>query len=132
MESFKNTQEQRVLSYMKEYGSITQTEAFFDLGMGSLAHVHLHYVDLPSVIASYQNRCNIYGTMLDGADIYSTQLSANGIIVMGNEGNGITDSIREMVSHKLLIPDFHEGKSAESLNVAIATAIVCSEFRRRS
>lgn len=100
--------------------------------MGSLAHVHLHYVDLPSVIASYQNRCNIYGTMLDGADIYSTQLSANGIIVMGNEGNGITDSIREMVSHKLLIPDFHEGKSAESLNVAIATAIVCSEFRRRS
>ncbi|MGM9699157.1 MAG: RNA methyltransferase [Prevotella sp.] len=100
--------------------------------MGSLAHVHIHYVDLPSVIASHQKRCNVYGTLLDGTDVYSTQLSTNGIIVMGNEGNGISDAIRKMVSHKLLIPDFHEGKSAESLNVAIATAIVCSEFRRRT
>ena len=99
--------------------------------MGSLAHVHLHYIDLNTFIAQQSGNVPIFGTFLDGKDIYSTQLSQSGIIVMGNEGNGISDSVSELVSHRLLIPDFHEGKSAESLNVAIATAIVCSEFRRR-
>ena len=50
---------------------------------------------------------------------------------MGNEGNGISDAVRARVTHKLLIPDFHNGDTADSLNVAIATAITCSEFRRR-
>ena len=99
--------------------------------MGSLAHVHLHYIDLNTFIAQQSGNVPIFGTFLNGKDIYSTQLSQSGIIVMGNEGNGISDSVSELVSHRLLIPDFHEGKSAESLNVAIATAIVCSEFRRR-
>ena len=99
--------------------------------MGSLAHVHLHYTDLNTFLTTVADDVPIYGTLLDGNDIYSTELSDSGIIVMGNEGNGITESVRKMVSHRLLIPDFHEGKSAESLNVAIATAIVCSEFRRR-
>lgn len=99
--------------------------------MGSLAHVHIHYTDLSTFISRHKDTVPIYGTLLDGTDIYTTPLSQSGIIIMGNEGNGISDSIRELVSHRLLIPDFHEGKSAESLNVAIATAIVCSEFRRR-
>ncbi|MGN0281925.1 MAG: RNA methyltransferase [Prevotella sp.] len=99
--------------------------------MGSLANVHLHYTDLHGFIADNADSCPIYGTLLDGSDIYSTTLTDNGIIVMGNEGNGITEGIRKKVSHRLLIPDFHKGKSAESLNVAVATAIVCSEFRRR-
>ena len=74
----------------------------------------------------------IYGTFLDGENIYTQQLTSHGLIVMGNEGNGISDAVRARVSHKLLIPDFHNGDTADSLNVAIATAITCSEFRRRS
>jgi TrmH family RNA methyltransferase len=50
---------------------------------------------------------------------------------MGNEGNGISDAVRQRVNRRLLIPDFHNGDTADSLNVAIATAITCSEFRRR-
>jgi TrmH family RNA methyltransferase len=58
--------------------------------------------------------------------------SHQGIIVMGNEGNGISSEVRKLITHKLLIPNFHQEKeTAESLNVAIATAITCSEFRRR-
>jgi TrmH family RNA methyltransferase len=71
----------------------------------------------------------VYGTLLDGQNIYTQELSKEGIIVMGNEGNGISQKIRQLITHKLLIPQFHEGP--ESLNVAIATAITCSEFRRR-
>jgi TrmH family RNA methyltransferase len=74
----------------------------------------------------------VYGTLLDGDDIYRQPLSPEGIIVMGNEGNGISQQVRPLVNHRLLIPNFHQGaKTAESLNVAIATAITCSEFRRR-
>jgi TrmH family RNA methyltransferase len=71
----------------------------------------------------------VYGTLLDGDNIYQQRLSPEGIIVMGNEGNGISAPIRSLITRKLLIPKFHEGP--ESLNVAIATAIVCSEFRRQ-
>ena len=69
--------------------------------------------------------------VLDGDNIYQQPLSQNGIIVMGNEGNGISHEIRTKVNRRLLIPRFRTGDSAESLNVAIATAITCSEFRRR-
>ena len=66
-----------------------------------------------------------------GSDnIYSQPLSARGIIVMGNEGNGLSAEVRRRVTHRLLIPSFREGDGAESLNVAVATAIVCSEFKR--
>ena len=68
---------------------------------------------------------------LDGENIYTQQLTSHGLIVMGNEGNGISEAVRQRVTHRLLIPNFHQGPSAESLNVAIATAITCSEFRRR-
>jgi TrmH family RNA methyltransferase len=73
----------------------------------------------------------IYGTLLDGQDIYQQPLSENGIIVMGNEGNGISTEVRQLVTNKLLIPNFNKNsETAESLNVAIATAITLSEFRR--
>jgi TrmH family RNA methyltransferase len=71
----------------------------------------------------------VYGTLLDGENIYTQELTKEGIIVMGNEGNGISAEIRQLINRRLLIPQFHEGP--ESLNVAIATAITCSEFRRR-
>lgn len=99
--------------------------------MGSLASVSVHYVNLESYLVSQPKDVKIYGTLLDGQDIYETRLSAAGIIVMGNEGNGLTEAVRRLVTHRLLIPDFNPDKRAESLNVAIATSIVCSEFRRR-
>ena len=98
--------------------------------MGSLAHVHIIYCDLSSLLEVCQ--CPVYGTLLDGSDLYQEELSPTGIIVMGNEGNGISPSVRERISRKLLIPNYHVGsQTAESLNVAVATAITCAEFRRR-
>ena len=99
--------------------------------MGSLAHVHIIYTDLLQLFDKLPKDFPVYGTLLDGNDIYQQPLSEHGIIVMGNEGNGISEAIRQHVTHRLLIPNFHQGPSAESLNVAIATAITCSEFRRR-
>ena len=89
--------------------------------MGSIARVQICYLDLGRFV-----------TLLDGDDIYTEELTHHGIIVMGNEGNGISAVIRKHVNRKLLIPNFSIGTTrAESLNVAVATAIVCSEFRRR-
>ena len=98
--------------------------------MGSLAHVSITYCDLVPLLR--EANVPIYGTLLDGLDIYQQPLSREGIIVMGNEGNGISPEVRQLVNHKLLIPNFNKNsETAESLNVAIATAITCSEFRRR-
>ena len=98
--------------------------------MGSLAHVHIVYCDLVQLLSDAE--CPVYGTLLDGRNIYQEELSERGIIVMGNEGNGISAAVREKITHRLLIPNYHQGSdTAESLNVAIATAITCAEFRRR-
>ena len=98
--------------------------------MGSLAHVQITYCDLVPLLR--EAAVPVYGTLLDGQDIYQQPLSREGVIVMGNEGNGISPEVRQLVSHKLLIPNFNKNtETAESLNVAIATAITCSEFRRR-
>lgn len=96
--------------------------------MGSIARVNVVYTDLEKLIQDAQ--VPVYGTLLDGTNIYSQELTKEGIIIMGNEGNGISERIRRLITRRLLIPQYHEG--AESLNVAIATAIVCAEFRRRS
>lgn len=95
--------------------------------MGSIARVNIIYTDLKELIQNA--KVPVYGTLLDGQNIYTQELTQEGIIVMGNEGNGISPEIRRLINRKLLIPQFHEGP--ESLNVAIATAIACSEFRRR-
>ena len=97
--------------------------------MGSIARVKIVYTDLRTLLDN--TTMPVYGTLLDGNDIYREALTAEGIIVMGNEGNGISADIRQRVTRRLLIPSFHKGDTAESLNVAIATAITCSEFRRR-
>ena len=99
--------------------------------MGSIARVNIIYLSLEALFDSLPDDFPVYGTLLDGDDIYQQPLSQNGIIVMGNEGNGISPEIRAKVNRRLLIPRFRTGDSAESLNVAIATAITCSEFRRR-
>lgn len=100
--------------------------------MGAIARVKVHYTDLKQSLAGLPDSIPIYGTFLEGDIIYNTPLTGNGVIVMGNEGNGINRDIKEMVSRKLYIPNWPEGEpTSESLNVAIATAVVCSEFRRQ-
>ncbi len=100
--------------------------------MGALARVKVHYVDLVSVLNACKGKMPIYGTFLDGEDMYATPLSASGIIVMGSEGRGISREVEKCVTHKLLIPNYPAGAvTSESLNVSAATAIMCAEFRRQ-
>ena len=97
--------------------------------MGSLARVNVSYTPLLPFLTSLPADMPIYGTLLDGSDIYASELSSRGIIIMGNEGNGISQEVRALVSKPLLIPNFRQGGDcAESLNVAVATSITCSEF----
>ena len=99
--------------------------------MGSIARVDISYTDLAAWIDQQPEGTPVYGTLLDGDDIYAQELSEGGVIIMGNEGKGLTEKVRRRVTRRLLIPSYRKDDTAESLNVAIATAIVCSEFRRR-
>ena len=99
--------------------------------MGALARVEVYYCDLPEVLKEVQ--MPIYGTFLNGTDIYQEELSPDGIIIMGNEGNGISEEVANMVSRRLYVPNYPKGShTTESLNVAVATGIICAEFRRRN
>ena len=101
--------------------------------MGALARVKVHTVNLSEFLQSCAGNLPIYGTFMDGENIYSKTLTQHGIIVMGNEGNGISPTIEKLVSEKLLIPNYPSGQiTSESLNVGVATALVCGEFRRRT
>ena len=101
--------------------------------MGGLAHVKVHYVDLVEIIGNLPDGTPVYGTFLDGENLYGKQLEQRGLIVMGNEGRGVSKDVENLVTEKLFIPNYPaERESTESLNVAIATAIVCAEFRRRA
>ena len=117
--------------------------------MGALARVRVHYVDLPKWLEEYRVQNTeyrpIYGTLLDGKNMYEVlpQLSTIhtasadrknyqlSIIVMGNEGNGISPEVRKLITHPIRIPSYpRDAETSESLNVSIATAIVLAEFRR--
>jgi TrmH family RNA methyltransferase len=99
--------------------------------MGSISRVNIIYLSLAELIDSLPDDYPVYGTLLDGDSIYTQALTPHGLIVMGNEGNGISPEIRQKVNRRLLIPSYRNGDTAESLNVAIATAITCAEFRRQ-
>jgi len=98
--------------------------------MGSLARVTINYVDLNYFIQ--KTKLPVYGTFMEGQTIYDEKLAHDGIIVMGNEGKGINPILEKYIKNRLTIPRFGELKETESLNVATATAIILSEFRRRS
>ena len=99
--------------------------------MGALARVKLHYCDLPSFIASLGD-VPVYGTFLDGDNMYEKELTPHGLIVMGNEGNGVSAEVANLVNERLYIPNYPpQRETSESLNVAMATGIICAEFRRR-
>lgn len=98
--------------------------------MGSVTRVHVYYENLEQFLVSVQ--LPIYGTFMDGKKVYSEKLDANSMIILGNEANGISKSIEKMVTHKIAIPKFGAIQKAESLNVATATAIFLSEFKRNT
>jgi len=100
--------------------------------MGALARVRVHTVNLAEFLQTAAEKLPVYGTFMDGGSIYNKSLTQHGIIVMGNEGNGISAEIEKLVTERLLIPNFPVGQAtSESLNVGVATALVCAEFRRR-
>ncbi|GHT74489.1 RNA methyltransferase [Bacteroidia bacterium] len=99
--------------------------------MGGIAHVRVFYRSLPELLNELPD-LPVYGTFLDGKNIYCEKLTSNGLIIMGNEGNGIRRTLEKHITHRLYIPNFPpEAQSTESLNVAVATAITCAEFRRQ-
>lgn len=101
--------------------------------MGAIARVRVHYVpSLPDFIRSFEDKLPIYGTFLNGNNMYQEKLTSNGLIIMGNEGNGICPEIEGLVNRKLFIPNYPANRStSESLNVAVATSVICAEFRRQ-
>ena len=102
--------------------------------MGAILRVRVHYLPLAEFLRrSAESGVAVYGTMLDGEDIYDAELQPKGLIVMGNEGRGVSAECAASFTHRLLIPAFPpERQGSESLNVAMATGIVCAEFRRRA
>lgn len=100
--------------------------------MGAIFRINVFYVDLEQVFKHLEGQVNIYGTLLDGENIYDSKLSKNGIILMGNESKGISKENILHITKKILIPNYSKNYvKTESLNAAIATSIVCSEFKRR-
>lgn len=102
--------------------------------MGAIFRVKTHYMPLEELFALNKDlQLPVYGTLLDGDNIYGKDLSQSGLIVMGNESKGINPVYQQFITDKLFIPFYPEGqKRSESLNVGIATAIVCAEFRRQA
>ena len=96
-------------------------------GMGSHSRVNISYVDLKKALPSAANRI---GTFMDGSSIYDEKLPASGVLVLGNEANGISQEVEAIITKRLSIPRFGKFKQTESLNVANATAIILSEFKR--
>ncbi|MFH1161062.1 MAG: RNA methyltransferase [bacterium] len=102
--------------------------------MGSLIRVNVFSRELRTLLEDLNGRVPVYGMMLDGKDIYQAEIGNHGIVVIGNEAHGISQELIPFVTHRLSIP-FYPGdrkEHAESLNAAVATGIVCAEFRRRT
>ena len=101
--------------------------------MGSIARVHISYRNLETMLAELNGKVKIYGALLDGTNMLDKALSNTGMIVIGNESRGISESIRPYITDKIFIPSFQSdalSTGAESLNASIANAIICYEFRR--
>lgn len=96
--------------------------------MGSITRVQINYVELPDFLSD--TTLPVFIADMDGKDVYKTKLPENAVLVMGNEANGISDEIKKIVENKIKIPRFGNLQQTESLNVATATAILLSEFRR--
>ncbi|MCQ2095622.1 MAG: RNA methyltransferase [Bacteroidaceae bacterium] len=101
--------------------------------MGAMARVRVRYGNLDEILENRPEDMDVFGTFLDGDSLYETEMSEGGIIIMGNEGHGIGHDLEKHITRRIRIPNYPEGReTSESLNVAIATGLVCGEFRRRS
>jgi TrmH family RNA methyltransferase len=105
--------------------------------MGAIARIKIHYKNLKEFLSANQEQLQlpVYGALLEGTNIYTVSLSSSALLVIGNESRGIADELIPFILHKLTIPSFSHFKSTqgetESLNAAVATAVICSEFRRK-
>lgn len=99
--------------------------------MGAISRVQVHYCDLEALLERY---CDlpIFGTFLNGDNIYKANLKSSGFVIFGNEGQGISPKVAKLVKNRLLIPSWNVGDTSESLNVSVAAAVVVSEFRREA
>ncbi|MCM4168612.1 tRNA (guanosine(18)-2'-O)-methyltransferase [Arenibacter antarcticus] len=95
--------------------------------MGSISRVNIVYKELMTVVR--ESKSPVYGTFMDGEVVYSSPLPKSGVLIMGNEANGISKEIETIVDKRISIPQFGQ-KTTDSLNVATATAILLSEVRR--
>jgi TrmH family RNA methyltransferase len=98
--------------------------------MGSIGRVSVHYTELSTYLQ--QTKLPVYAAVMDGENVYASRLPQRAILLMGNEANGISDTLMPFLNHQITIPDFSKKNTAESLNVATATGILLSEFRRNS
>lgn len=101
--------------------------------MGAIARVQVHYLDLAEIL-QVANDCQVpvYGTFMEGENLFKTGLTENALIVLGSEGKGISDGLEKFLTRRIAIPAFPGGKTTmESLNVAVSASIICAEFRRR-
>ncbi|MDY8138817.1 RNA methyltransferase [Aquimarina sp. 2201CG5-10] len=98
--------------------------------MGSITRVNINYVNLEEFLKSEVSGSDIFGTFMNGSNIYTSNLPEKGVIVMGNEANGISENIEKLINERITIPRFGVVQKTESLNVATATSIVLSEFKR--
>lgn len=102
--------------------------------MGAIFRVKVHYVEFKNLFEEFSkvDSFNIYGTFLEGKNVYNENLSSKGFVVMGNESHGISKKWGSYINNKLFIPNYpSDARTSESLNISAATAIICSEFRRR-
>jgi TrmH family RNA methyltransferase len=102
--------------------------------MGSFCRVNVYYTAFEPIIKlASKSEVTVLGTFLDGENIYTQKLPSRMLLVMGNEGNGISPKVEKMVEKRIKIPEFNKNdRSAESLNVSVATAIICAEVKRQS
>ena len=96
--------------------------------MGSITRINVSYVDLEAFLKA--SEAPVFGAFMDGKNVYNEELSEKGILVMGNEANGVSKDVEAIITEKISIPRFGNLQATESLNVATATAILLSEFRR--
>ena len=96
--------------------------------MGSITRVNISYLNLENFLK--ENETEVFGAFMDGKNVYKSELPNKGILVLGNEANGISATIETLINKKISIPRFGQLQATESLNVATATAILLSEFKR--
>ncbi|MBU2951287.1 RNA methyltransferase [Tamlana agarivorans] len=96
--------------------------------MGSITRVNINYVDLETFIK--EQKSTVFGAFMEGENVYANKLPREGVLVMGNEANGVSEAVEKLITAKISIPRFGDLQATESLNVATATAILLSEFKR--